>query len=404
MTERRRPGLVVVLVFTAALLFASGAAGQDGPVPFAAGDYLHIQQGAALPGIMNPEPTVMDLWVEITGDADTDERIRALAEARGYVRQPVVTAELVPVDGRRLQAPAAEAWVALRAAARDAGHRLELTSAHRGVPRQQSLFRERLRGTSDAGIDATLAQVAPPGYSKHHTGYTIDVRAPDGGGPAFAFTAAYAWLSGDDFAAARAHGWVPSYPDGGVAMGPDPEPWELTWVGPGRIECARAGVLVAGFCDIAGSAHRTDVEWLASIGVTVGCRPERFCPDDPITRGDAASMLWRLFGAPPADPSTPFADVYESDPWGVAVGWLWREGLVTGRTADAFAPTVALTAEEALALLVRLGATEGLPGLTGLSGAAAPPGLPADGVDEVGLSLSRAEFAAILHRWANETR
>ncbi|NIR36644.1 MAG: M15 family metallopeptidase, partial [Actinobacteria bacterium] len=95
--------------------------------------------------------------------------------------------------------------------------------------------RERLRGTSDAGIDATLAQVAPPGYSKHHTGYTIDVRAPDGGGPAFAFTGAYAWLSDDDFAAARAHGWVPSYPDGGVAMGPDPEPWELTWVGPGRI-------------------------------------------------------------------------------------------------------------------------------------------------------------------------
>ncbi|NIR36645.1 MAG: hypothetical protein GWN79_08480, partial [Actinobacteria bacterium] len=85
-----------------ALLFASGAAGQDGPVPFVARDYLHIQQGAALPGIMNPEPTVMDLWVEITGDADTDERIRTLAEARGYVRQPVVTAELVPVDGRRL--------------------------------------------------------------------------------------------------------------------------------------------------------------------------------------------------------------------------------------------------------------------------------------------------------------
>ena len=149
--------------------------------------------------------------------------------------------------------------------------------------------------------------------------------------------------------------------------------------------------------------------------MTVGCRPGRFCPDDPITRGDAASMLWRLYGAPEAE-GEPFADVYGSDPFAAAVAWLWHEGLVTGRTADSFAPTAPLTADEALALLVRLGGAAGLPAPAGLGdapvdGAPATTGGVADvglspgraEVADVGLSLGRAEFAAILHRWVEET-
>jgi hypothetical protein len=39
-----------------------------------------------------------------------------------------------------------------------------------------------------------------------------------------------------------------------------------------------------------------DVEWLAGEGITLGCNPpvnDRYCPDDPVTRGQMAAFLVR---------------------------------------------------------------------------------------------------------------
>lgn len=38
----------------------------------------------------------------------------------------------------------------------------------------------------------------------------------------------------------------------------------------------------------------TDIEWLAATGVTKGCAPDRYCPDDPVTRREMAAFLHRL--------------------------------------------------------------------------------------------------------------
>ena len=54
---------------------------------------------------------------------------------------------------------------------------------------------------------------------------------------AFAATPAYSWLSDNGFANARAHGWLPSYPDGVANLGPNPEVWEFVWVGTTNIVC-----------------------------------------------------------------------------------------------------------------------------------------------------------------------
>jgi len=50
------------------------------------------------------------------------------------------------------------------------------------------------------------------------------------------------------------------------------------------------------FADGAGSAHRQAINAVADAGITAGCAPTRFCPRDPVTRGQMASFLARGIG------------------------------------------------------------------------------------------------------------
>ena len=171
---------------------------------------------------------------EITGDPETDERLRRIAEERGYALQPVVASsnELETVDEKLLQPEAAHAYRALREDALEAGHRLELTSGYRGFDVQRYLLFRHLKAPyTDARIYVALRVVAPPGYSRHQTGYAIDVTAEGYGINEFKHSEAYAWLAADDFLQARKHGFIPSYPAGIENQGPDPEPWEYVYIG-----------------------------------------------------------------------------------------------------------------------------------------------------------------------------
>ncbi len=55
----------------------------------------------------------------------------------------------------------------------------------------------------------------------------------------------------------------------------------------------------AGFVDTAGSVHQATIDALAAAGITYGCNPPdntRFCPTDPVTRGQMAAFLVRALG------------------------------------------------------------------------------------------------------------
>ena len=56
-----------------------------------------------------------------------------------------------------------------------------------------------------------------------------------------------------------------------------------------------------GFVDISGSAHAAGIDALAGAGVTAGCAtgPDRYCPDDSVTRGQMATFLTRAIGIGP---------------------------------------------------------------------------------------------------------
>ena len=170
----------------------------------------------------------------ITGNAQTDARMRRIAEERGYRLQPVVASvdELEAVEQKLLQPEAALAYLALRESARQAGHSIIMASGYRrfGVQRQL-LFRHLKTPYTDEKIYRALRVVAPPGYSRHQTGYAIDLATTQHGINQFKDSEEYAWLTADNFLQAKKHGFIPGYPAGVENQGPDPEPWEFVYVG-----------------------------------------------------------------------------------------------------------------------------------------------------------------------------
>jgi LAS superfamily LD-carboxypeptidase LdcB len=188
----------------------------------------------------------------ITGDPLADARIVRQATAKGYRLRAEAEPEALETYGRfQLQREALAAFRRLLEQAATEGIRLELASGYRSLARQRAIFlialnaegerrigrsyslEELASGAADAAIEAVLGESAPPGFSRHHTGYAVDLNDPSAGRDFtdFAASPAYRWLSAADFLQAKRFGFVPSYPAGATAQGPDPEPWEYIWVG-----------------------------------------------------------------------------------------------------------------------------------------------------------------------------
>lgn len=230
----------LVLAMFSLALPAAGSEEGDGPVAGASTPiYTGVQFQAlyryavanTLPGLDLPGGAQ-----PVTGNAQVDQRIWDLAVARGYVPQPVASGELGRA-GILMQPLAASGWSTLNAEARDNRMGFIARSAYRSLTTQRIMFNERLTGTSDAAIERALTWAAPPGMSKHHSGYAIDFRYPDGTYGSFRASPGYAWLAADNFDVAKRHGFLPSYPDDVTNQGPNPEPWEFVWVGTDLIEC-----------------------------------------------------------------------------------------------------------------------------------------------------------------------
>jgi D-alanyl-D-alanine carboxypeptidase len=181
---------------------------------------------------------------DIVGDPHTDGLIRSLAVERGYKLTSLPTGPLTVVTTGTieqgptisLQADAAAAWLELHDAAEADAIPLRIISGFRSVDDQRRLFVDYLShsgpiiGTTEqikAGIDFSLRRVAPPGFSRHHTGFTIDLSCADDSVD-FASSTCFRWISQNGYNAARRFGWTPSYA-GTTREGPEPEPWEFVW-------------------------------------------------------------------------------------------------------------------------------------------------------------------------------
>lgn len=178
----------------------------------------------------------------IRQNSQADQKIQALAEARGYKLRPnAIESKLQFVDGQQLQQEALQSWLLLKSAAASDGIQLELVSGYRSVADQKKIFNDGLgpsvtdeqiiNGLADSQIDEVLKTSSIPGYSRHHTGFTLDFGCGNKNLTIFAQTPCYEWLSRFNYLNAKRFGFIPSYPQGAGNQGPDPEAWEYVWVG-----------------------------------------------------------------------------------------------------------------------------------------------------------------------------
>ena len=99
------------------------------------------------------------------------------------------------------------------------------------------------------------------------------------------------------------------------------------------------------------SSFYADILWLYDSGITSGCSDERFCPDDPVTRGQMAAFLDRAFHLP----ST--ATDYFTDDDGTTfegnINRLAASGITKGCSPTLFCPTDHVTRGQMAAFLDR---------------------------------------------------
>ena len=96
------------------------------------------------------------------------------------------------------------------------------------------------------------------------------------------------------------------------------------------------------FADVENKAYyAAAVIWAAKEGIVNGYGQRKFGPNDPVTRAQAAAMLWRFRGRPAADPAAlaPFADADRVGDWAAApFAWAVGAGVIEGRETGLLDP------------------------------------------------------------------
>ncbi|MBR4661527.1 MAG: S-layer homology domain-containing protein [Clostridia bacterium] len=89
----------------------------------------------------------------------------------------------------------------------------------------------------------------------------------------------------------------------------------------------------------AGEYYAAPVNWAVAKGITTGTSSTTFSPEDPCTRGQVVTFLWRAAGSPkPASSTNPFTDVKAGEYYYDAVLWAVEKGVTTGTSKTTFSP------------------------------------------------------------------
>lgn len=113
----------------------------------------------------------------------------------------------------------------------------------------------------------------------------------------------------------------------------------------------------ANFADVAVDAWYADaVQYVYENGMMSGTSETTFSPDVTTTRGMIVTILYRLEGSPDLSNENlgyPYADVDANAYYADAVYWARQNGIVSGMSAEQFAPNNAITREQMAAILYR---------------------------------------------------
>ncbi|MFP6649456.1 MAG: SpoIID/LytB domain-containing protein [Pirellulaceae bacterium] len=106
------------------------------------------------------------------------------------------------------------------------------------------------------------------------------------------------------------------------------------------------------FSDDADHVLETEINTLYANGITTGCSAQRYCPDQTVTRAEMAAFLTRAFNLLPSDETIQFVDdaAHYFDP---EIAALSANGVTKGCTPTSFCPDQTVTRAEMAAFLIR---------------------------------------------------
>ena len=118
-------------------------------------------------------------------------------------------------------------------------------------------------------------------------------------------------------------------------------------------------VEISPFSDVSTSAYYYEaVKWAQEKGITGGIGNGLFGPNQPCTRAQIVTFLWRAAGSPVVNYAMNMSDVPEGSYYAEAVRWALSEGIATGTTGNTFSPDSECTRAQAVAFLFRYAASE----------------------------------------------
>ena len=97
------------------------------------------------------------------------------------------------------------------------------------------------------------------------------------------------------------------------------------------------------------------VRWALENGITRGTGADTFSPEEPCTRAHVVTFLWRAKGMPSARGGNPFTDVPAGQYYAEAVLWAAEQGVTKGTAAAAFSPDNPCTRGQIVTFLYRAG-------------------------------------------------
>lgn len=119
------------------------------------------------------------------------------------------------------------------------------------------------------------------------------------------------------------------------------------------------------FYDVPNDAYYFEaVKWAAENGITGGVGNSLFAPNQPCTRAQIVTFLWRAAGSPVVNYLMPFTEVDEGAYYAEAVRWAASTGIVTGLTETTFGTNGVCTRAQAAAMIYRCAQAQGK-GFTG---------------------------------------
>ena len=122
----------------------------------------------------------------------------------------------------------------------------------------------------------------------------------------------------------------------------------------GKVEIRARFVPQTAFVDVPADAwYAPAVAWAVEQGITTGTTPDTFSPDDPCTRGQIVTFLWRAAGRPEPKAAAAFTDVPADAYYAKAVAWAVEQGITLGTSSTTFSPDDPCTRGQAVTFLAR---------------------------------------------------